>query len=246
MGAIPRFPRGRVLRTGTGISSRTTTGTSTSGTSLDDKRVAEKGVPQRGSADTSRRNPVVTGVHAKEARWRDEFAALRELCLAAGLNEELKWGQACYDVNGGKVVLIHGFKNYCALLFLKGALLTDRKGLLVQQTRNVQAARQIRFASVADIHQNTAAIKAYLKDAMAVERSGARVVMKSVAQFDVPEEWQVRLDADPRLAEAFHALTPGRQKAYLLHFSGAKQSGTRAARVARNVPRILQGLGLDD
>jgi uncharacterized protein YdeI (YjbR/CyaY-like superfamily) len=191
-------------------------------------------------------NPVVTRVHAKEARWRDEFAALRQLCLAAGLNEELKWGQACYDLNGGKVVLIHGFKNYCALLFLKGALLADRKGILVQQTRNVQAARQIRFASLADIHQHRAAVKAYLKDAIAIERSGARVEMKSLAQFDVPGEWQVRLDADPRLAEAFHALTPGRRKAYLLHFSGAKQSATRAARVARNAPRILQGLGLDD
>ncbi len=191
-------------------------------------------------------NPLVSKVHGKEERWSDEYAALRQLCLASGLNEELKWGQACYDLNGGKIVLIHGFKDYCALLFMKGALLKDPEGILVQQTKNVQAARQIRFTSLLEINQNKAAVKAYIKEAIALERSGAKVQMKSVAQFDVPKEFQERLDDDPQLAEAFHALTPGRQKAYVLHFGGAKLSATRAARVAKHAPRILKGLGLDD
>ena len=191
-------------------------------------------------------NPLVSKVHGKEKRWSAEYAALRQLCLASGLNEELKWGQACYDLHGGNVVLIHGFKDYCALLFMKGALLQDSKGLLVQQTKNVQAARQIRFASLAVINEQKAAIKAYIKEAIAAEKSGARVEMKVVAQFDVPEEFQQRLEDDPKLAKAFHALTPGRQKGYLLHFAGAKQSATRTARVEKHVPRILKGLGLDD
>jgi uncharacterized protein YdeI (YjbR/CyaY-like superfamily) len=191
-------------------------------------------------------NPLVTRVHAKEKRWSAEFAALRRLCLASGLNEELKWGQACYDLDGGKVVLIHGFKEYCALLFMKGALLKDSKGLLVQQTRNVQAARHLRFAALADIRKQEPAVKAFIKQAIAVEKSGARVPMKTVAQFDMPQEFQARLDDDPSLAEAFRALTPGRQKGYLLHFAAAKQSTTRAARVAKHTPRILNGLGLDD
>jgi uncharacterized protein YdeI (YjbR/CyaY-like superfamily) len=191
-------------------------------------------------------NPLVSKVHGKEKHWGAEFAALRQLCLASGLNEELKWGQACYDLDGGNVVLIHGFKDYCALLFMKGALLKDPKGILIQQTKNVQAARQIRFASLADINKHKAAVKAYLREAIAVEKSGVKVEMKSAAEFDVPEEFLNRLDDDPRLAEAFHALTPGRQKGYLLHFAGAKQSATRAARVEKHVPRILKGLGLDD
>jgi uncharacterized protein YdeI (YjbR/CyaY-like superfamily) len=146
----------------------------------------------------------------------------------------------------GNVVLIHGFKDYCALLFMKGALLKDPKGILVQQTKNVQAARQIRFAAIADINKQEAMVKAYISEAIAVEKSGAKVEMKSAEQFDMPEEFLKRLDDDPRLAEAFHALTPGRQKGYLLHFGGAKQSVTRAARVAKHAPRILKGLGLDD
>jgi uncharacterized protein YdeI (YjbR/CyaY-like superfamily) len=191
-------------------------------------------------------NPLVSKVHGKEKRWSAEFAALRKLCRASGLNEELKWGQACYDLDGGKVVLIHGFKDYCALLFMKGALLKDHGGILIRQTKNVQSARQIRFASLADINRQKAAVSAYIREAIAVEKSGAKVEMKSVAQFDVPKEFQERLDDDPQLAEAFHALTPGRQKGYLLHFAGAKQSATRTARVERHAPRILRGLGLDD
>lgn len=191
-------------------------------------------------------NPLVSKVHAKEKRWSAEFAALRQLCLASGLHEALKWGQACYDLDGGNVVVIHGFKNYCALLFMKGALLKDPKGILIQQTKNVQSARQIRFASLADIDRRKAAVGAYLREAIAVEKSGVKVKMKSAAQFDVAEEFLKLLDEDPKLAEAFHALTPGRQRGYLLHFAGAKRSATRAVRVAKHVPRILKGLGLDD
>jgi uncharacterized protein YdeI (YjbR/CyaY-like superfamily) len=191
-------------------------------------------------------NPLVSEVHGKEKLWSAEFAALRSLCIASGLHEELKWGQACYDLDGRNVVLIHGFKDYCALLFMKGALLKDPKSLLVQQTKNVQAARQIRFASLADINRQGAAVRAYLREAIEVEKSGAKVAMKTAAQFDVPQEFQERLDDDPQLAEAFRALTPGRQKGYLLHFAGAKQSATRTARVEKHVPRILKRLGLDD
>jgi uncharacterized protein YdeI (YjbR/CyaY-like superfamily) len=191
-------------------------------------------------------NPTVSKVHGKEKRWRAEFAALRQLCLESGLNEELKWGQACYDLEGGKVVLIHGFKDYCALLFMKGALLKDPKSILIQQTKNVQSARQLRFTSLADINRQKSAVAAYIKEAIAVEKSGAKVQMKGVADFEMPAEFLTRLDDDPELAEAFHALTPGRQKGYLLHFAAAKQSTTRAARVEKHAPRILRGLGLDD
>jgi uncharacterized protein YdeI (YjbR/CyaY-like superfamily) len=191
-------------------------------------------------------NPLVSKVHGKDKRWSAEFAALRQLCLASGLNEELKWGQACYDLEGRNVVLIHGFKDYCALLFMKGALLKDPKGILIQQTKNVQAGRQIRFTSLAEINKRKAAIRAYIAEAIAVEKSGAKVQLKSAEQFDVPQEFQKRLDDDPKLAAAFHALTPGRRKGYLLHFAAAKQSATRLARVAKHAPRILQGLGLDD
>jgi uncharacterized protein YdeI (YjbR/CyaY-like superfamily) len=192
------------------------------------------------------KNPLVSKVLAGEKRWSAESAALRQLCLASGLNEELKWGQACYDLNGSNVVLIHSFKDYCALLFMKGALLKDSKGILIQQTKNVQAARQIRFASLADVKALKAAVAAYIKEAIALEKSGATVKMKGVAQYEVPEEFQTRLDDDPRLARAFHALTPGRQKGYLLYFAGAKQAATRTSRVEKHVPRILKGLGLDD
>ena len=191
-------------------------------------------------------NPLVTKLHGKEKHWRAEFAALRKLCLASGLREALKWGQACYDLDDRNVVLIHGFKDYCALLFMKGALLKDPKGILIQQTKNVQSARQIRFASLADINKQKAAIEAYIEAAIALEKSGAKVRKKTVADFDVPKEFQQRMDDDPALAEGFHALTPGRQKGYLLYFAAAKQSSTRAARVEKHAPRIIRGLGLDD
>src|ERR1700678_1816948 len=195
---------------------------------------------------TPKMNPLVSKVHGKEKHWSTEYAELRQLCLASGLNEQLKWGQACYDLNGSNVVLIHGFKDYCALLFMKGALLKDPKGILIQQTKNVQAARQIRFASLADIDRQKAVGQVYLRESMALEKAVVKVQMRSAAQFDCPEEFQKRLDDDPHLAEAFHALTPGRQKGYLLHFAAAKQSSTRTARVEKHAPRILKGLGLDD
>ena len=191
-------------------------------------------------------DPKVTQVLSREKRWSAEFAALRQLCLASGLNEELKWGQACYDLEGRNVVLIHGFKDYCALLFMKGALLKDPKGLLVQQTKNVQAGRHLRFTSLRDIDKHKATVKAYIHEAIALEKSGAKVKMKSVADFDMPQEFRQRLDDDVELAEAFRALTPGRQKGYLLYFAAAKQSATRTARVAKHAPRILKGLGLND
>jgi uncharacterized protein YdeI (YjbR/CyaY-like superfamily) len=191
-------------------------------------------------------NPLVSKVHDKQKRWSAEYAALRQLCLASGLNEELKWGQACYDLNGRNVVLIHGFKDYCALLFFKGALLKDPKSILIQQTKNVQAARQIRFTSLAQIKKRRAAVSDYLRQAIAVEKSGAKVRMKSAAQFAVAAEFHRRLDNDPAVAKAFRALTPGRQRGYLLHFAGAKRAATRTARVEKHAPRILQGLGLND
>jgi len=191
-------------------------------------------------------NPQVTKVHSKEKHWSAEFSALRKLCIASGLNEGLKWGQACYDLDGRNVVLIHGFKDYCALLFMKGALLKNPKGILVQQTKNVQSARQIRFVSLADINKQKAAIMSYIEAAIELEKSGVKLKKKTVADFAVPEEFQLRMDEDPAVAEAFHALTPGRQKGYLLYFAAAKRSPTRAARVEKHTPRIVQGLGLDD
>jgi len=195
---------------------------------------------------TPRLNPAVSEVHAKEVRWKVEFECLRQICNASGLNEELKWGQACYDHNGKNVVLIHGFKDYCALLFMKGALLKDSEGILVQQTKNVQAARQIRFSTFLDIEKHAATVRSYIEEAIAAEKSGAKVEMKSAAQFDVAEEFAKRLDEDPDLAEAFDALSQGRQKGYLLYFAGAKQSTTRETRIAKHLPRIRKGLGLDD
>lgn len=191
-------------------------------------------------------NPQVTKVHRKEKRWSAEFVALRKLCLASGLKEELKWGQACYDLDGGNVVLIHGFKDYCALLLMKGALLKDPKRILIQKTKNVRSARQIRFTSLADISIQKASIQAYIRAAIELEKSGVKLKKKTVAEFAVPEEFQRRMDEEPALAEAFRALTPGRQKGYLLYFAAAKQSSTRAARVDKHAPRIEKGLGLDD
>jgi uncharacterized protein YdeI (YjbR/CyaY-like superfamily) len=162
------------------------------------------------------------------------------------LTEELKWGKPCYTIDGGNVLLIHGFKEYCAILFHKGALLKDPKGILVQQTENVQAARQIRFTDVKEIIKLNTVLKSYIRDAIEVEKAGLKVDFKKSTEFVVAEEFQSELDGDSALKAAFEALTPGRQKGYLLYFSGAKQSKTRVARVEKCVPRILDGLGLDD
>jgi uncharacterized protein YdeI (YjbR/CyaY-like superfamily) len=191
-------------------------------------------------------NPKVDAAILRAGDWREAFEALRALILSFGLTEELKWGQPCYSFEGANVVLIHGFKDYCALLFMKGALLKDPNGLLVQQTPNVQSARQIRFTNAAEIRQLEPALRDYLKDALQVAKTGARVVRKATADFPVPEELQARLEQDPALAAAFKALTPGRQRGYLLHFAAAKQAKTRAARVEKWTPQILAGKGLED
>ena len=191
-------------------------------------------------------NPKVDAVLAKEKHWHKEFAALRAIALDCKLTEDLKWGQACYSLDGKNIVLIHGFKEYCALLFMKGALMKDPKGILIQQTKNVQSARQIRFTSLSEIVKLKAALKGYIENAIAVEKAGLKVVKKETSDFEMAEELQVKLDDMPALAEAFHALTPGRQRAYLLFFSAAKQAKTRQARIEKCVPHILKGKGLND
>ena len=178
--------------------------------------------------------------------WQAELAALRALVLASGLAEECKWGVPCYTFEGGNVVIIHSFKEYCGLLFFKGALLKDPKGILIQQTENVQAARQLRFTDVRDIVKLKPTIKAYLQEAIAVEKAGLKVSMKPTAEFAMPEEFQAKLDVSPALKTAFEALTPGRQRGYLLHFAAAKQSKTREARIEKCTPQILNGKGLLD
>lgn len=194
----------------------------------------------------SETNPKVDAVLNKTKKWKEEFEKLREIILDCDLTEELKWGQPCYTLGKSNIVLMHGFKEYCALLFFKGALLKDAKGILVQQTENVQAARQIRFSTIQDIVKLQANIKTYIKEAIKVEKSGLTVEFKKTTEFETPEEFQTKLDEMPALKTAFEALTPGRQRAYLLHFSAAKQSKTRTARVEKHVQQILDGKGLDD
>jgi uncharacterized protein YdeI (YjbR/CyaY-like superfamily) len=195
---------------------------------------------------TSTASPKVTAVIAKDKQWREEIEALRAICLASGLTEDLKWGKPCYALDGANVVLIHGFKAYCALLFMKGALLDNTQGLLVQQTENVQSARQIRFTSLGEIKQLAPRLEAILKQAIEIEKSGAKVNFKTASDFAVPEEFQAALKKSVPLKKAFEALTPGRRKQYLLFFGGAKQSATRASRVKNSIPNILKGKGMDD
>ncbi len=182
--------------------------------------------------------------------WAAELAALRALVLEAGLTEECKWGVPCYtfgnDEKRGNVVLIHSFKEYCALLFIKGALLKDAKGILIQQTENVQGGRQLLFTDVREISKLKSTIKAYLQEAIAVEKAGLKVSMKPTSEFAMPAEFQTALDQSAKLKTAFYALTPGRQRAYLLHFAAAKQSKTRQARIEKCTPIILSGKGLLD
>jgi len=194
----------------------------------------------------NRMNPKVDGLWKKAKRWQEEFQILRAMVLDSPLTEEVRWGQACYTFDGRNVVLIHGFKEYCALLFFKGALLTDPKGILIQQTENVQSARQIRFTSLREIVEMKPILKTYVREAISVEKAGLKVNLKKTAEFKVPEEFQQRLDEDPALKTAFAALTPGRQRGYLLHFSAPKQSTTRASRVEKCMKQILAGKGLND
>ena len=196
------------------------------------------------------KNPTVDWYFARGEefeRWGSSLKALWTILLGVpAFTEELKWGHPCYTVGGKNVALIHAFKDYCAVFFHKGALLKDAKKRLVQQTANVQAGRQLRFTSLADIKKNATMIKAYAVEAAALEKSGAKVAMKKAEDYAVPAELQAKFRAMPRLKDAFESLTPGRQRGYILFISGAKQAATRAARVEKHVDRILDGLGLDD
>lgn len=183
---------------------------------------------------------------SKEKKWREEFEKLRAIILDCDLTEELKWGQPCYTFEGKNILLIHGFKDYCAILFMKGVLLEDGKGILIQQTANVQSARQIRFTNVREITKLKTVLKSYIHEAIEVEKAGMKVALKKTTEYDIPEEFQVRLEKSAALKKAFYALTPGRQRGYLLYFSAAKQSKTREARVEKSVKAILKGKGLDD
>jgi len=191
-------------------------------------------------------NPKVDFFFRKSKKWQKELAKLRAIVLDCPLTEELKWGVPCYTFQKSNIVLMHEFKEYCALLFFKGALLSDADGLLVQQTKNVQASRQIRFTTLQEIVELEPSLKAYLVEAIEVEKAGLKVDFKKTAEFDVPLEFQDKLDEMPALKEAFDALTPGRQRAYILYFSAPKQSKTRESRIEKCVQPILNGKGLND
>ena len=191
-------------------------------------------------------NPRVDWYFDKADKWQREVKKMRAIALASGLDEVLKWGQPCYTLDGKNVVVIQTFKEYCAFLFFKGALLKDPAKILIHQTEKVQAARQIRFTGARQIDKLKPVLKAYIEQAIEVEESGAKVKMKSVSEYPVAEEFQRRLDELPALKTAFESLTPGRQKAYLFHFSGAKKSETRDARVEKCIPQILEGRGLEE
>jgi len=191
-------------------------------------------------------NPKVDFYFDKEKKWQKEIEQLRMIVLDCGLAEELKWGCPCYTFQESNIVLIHVFKEYCALLFFKGALLNDADGILVQQTENVQAARQIRFTNIQEIVKMKKILKAYIYEAIEVEKAGLKVKLKETADFKIPGEFQNKLDENPGLKTAFDALTPGRQRAYIFYFSQPKQSKTRASRVEKCMQQILNGKGLDD
>jgi len=192
-----------------------------------------------------RKNPKVDGLLRREKKWREEFEALRSIILDCQLTEDVKWYQACYTLQGKNVVLIHGFKEYCALMFFKGALLKDTQRILVTPGQH-QAARQIRFTNVRDIVKMEPILKAYIREAIEVEKAGVKVKLKKTADFKIPDEFQKKLDEISALKTAFAALTPGRQRNYIFHFSQPKQSKTRQARVERCMPLILNGKGLTD
>ena len=191
-------------------------------------------------------NPKVDFYFDKAKQWQQKIERLRTIVLDCGLAEELKWGCPCYTLGESNIVLIHVFKEYCALLFFKGALLNNADGLLVRQTENVQAARQIRFTNIREIIEQESIIKKTINEAIEVEKSGLKVELKKTTEFAMPAEFQDKLDHIPALKTAFEALTPGRQRAYLLHFSQSKQSKTREARVEKYMPQILNGKGLND
>lgn len=191
-------------------------------------------------------NPKVDFYFNKDGNWQTATEQLRTIALDCGLTEELKWGCPCYSYKQGNVILIHVFKEYCAFLFFKGALLSDPEGILIQQTEHVQSARQIRFPNALDIVEMTATLKSYIFQAIEVEKAGLKVALKKTEDFTVPVEFQHKLDSIPDLKAAFEALTPGRQRGYLFYFSQAKQAKTREARVEKYMPQIMNGKGLDD
>jgi len=191
-------------------------------------------------------NPKVEFFFNKASKWQEEYEQLRTIVLDCGLTEELKWGCPCYAFNGNNVVLIHGFKEYCALLFMKGALMQDAKGILIQQTENVQSARQVRFTNAREIVKLKVTLKAYIHEAIAVEKAGLKVAMKKTAEYKMPEELEMKLKENPALKTAFNALTPGRQRGYIYYFSQPKLSKTREARVEKYIQHILNGKGVDD
>ena len=191
-------------------------------------------------------NPKVDAYLNRIKHWQKEQTLLRTLLAKSTLTEDLKWGHPCYTLNDKNVILIHGFKDYCALLFLKGALLQDPQKILIRQTEQVQSARQIRFTSIQEIKKLTPTLKKYIQAAIAVEAAGLKVQLKKPADYPIPEEFQSALNANAALQTAFHSLTPGRQRAYLLHFNNAKQSTTRQSRIEKYTPHILQGKGMDD
>ena len=191
-------------------------------------------------------NPKVDWFFNKATTWQEEYDQLRTIVLKCGLTEELKWGCPCYTLEDSNIVLIHGFKEYCALLFMKGVLLKDSKGILIQQTKNVQAARQIRFTHIDEIVTMESTLKAYIKEAIKVEKAGLKVPLKKTTEFTMPKEFKNVLDETPALKKAFSALTPGRQRGYLLNFSSAKQTKTRESRIEKYIPKILKGKGLED
>jgi uncharacterized protein YdeI (YjbR/CyaY-like superfamily) len=191
-------------------------------------------------------NPKVDFFFSKAKKWQEEFEKLRMIILDCGLTEELKWGVPCYAFQKSNIVLMHGFKEYCAILFIKGALLHDVHGLLIQQTENVQAARQIRFTNVREIVEMEPILKAYIHEAIEVEKAGLKVNYKKATEFIIPEEFINKLEEVPGLQDAFDALTPGRQRAYILYFSAPKQSKTRESRVEKCMQQILNGKGLND
>ncbi len=194
----------------------------------------------------SRANPKVDFFFNKAKQWQAEFKKLRKIMLACGLTEELKWGVPCYKKEKRNIVLMHGFKDYCALLFVKGALLQDAEAILIQQTANMQAGRQVRFTSVREIVKLEPVLKAYLHEAIEVEQAGLKVPYKKTAEFSMPEEFINQLEEVPGLQDAFEALTPGRQRAYLLYFAAPKQAKTRVTRIEKCTPQILKGKGLND
>jgi uncharacterized protein YdeI (YjbR/CyaY-like superfamily) len=191
-------------------------------------------------------NPKVDFFFNKAGKWQKEYEKLRKIILSCGLDEKLKWGVPCYTFQDSNIVLIHGFKDYCAILFPKGVLLQDPEGILIQQTKNVQSARQIRFTDVREIARLEPALKAYVYEAIEVEKAGVKVRKKTTADFDIPEEFQTRLAKNRALKKAFEALTPGRQRSYIYYFSQPKLPKTREARVEKYIKQILSGKGLDD